>query len=84
MKNDNDHPIRFGCHFPRDPEPSEFVAVNLSVHDRECIGCQTHGRHIMLSFTRMGDPVVYDLFLTKSQTMNLASALLDDLANTAQ
>lgn len=61
---------------PREPEPSEFLADALSVNDRKCIGCMTHGKDIMISFTRKGDPVVYDLFLTHEQATTLVTALL--------
>lgn len=61
---------------PRDPGPTEFLAESLSVHNRECIGCQTHGRDTMISFTRKGDPVVYDLFLNAEQRVSLATQLV--------
>lgn len=65
---------------PRDPEPSEFLAESLSVHNRKCIGCMTHGKDIMISFTRKGDPMVYDLFLTYEQAKNLTVSLLELVA----
>lgn len=65
----------------RDPEPSEFIAESLSVHDQNCIGCQTHRRHVMVSFTRKGDPAVYDLFLTEHQTTRLAAKLREQVVN---
>lgn len=60
--------------------PSEFLADTLSVHNQNCIGCMTHRRHVMVSFTRKGDPVVYDLFLTHEQAKNLTVSLLDLVA----
>lgn len=65
---------------PRDPEPSEFLAESLSVHNRKCIGCMTHRKDIMISFTRKGDPMVYDLFLTYEQARNLTESLLELVA----
>lgn len=65
---------------PRDPGPTEFIAESLSVYNQECLGCQTHGRHVMVSFSRKGEPLVYDLFLTREQAKNLTVSLLDLVA----
>lgn len=61
---------------PRDPGPTEFLAESLSVHNRKCIGCLTHGMDTMISFARKGDPVVYDLFLKSHLSGFLLESLL--------
>ena len=67
---------------PRPPEPSEFVAKTLSVHGPKSVGCQTHGRHAMVSFTREGDHTVYDLLLTADQAARLIDGLVSIVSPT--
>lgn len=62
---------------PRPPAATEFIAKSIRAYGPDCIGCLTHGKDVMISFAREGDPVVYDLFLTRGQVIKLTTSLLD-------
>lgn len=62
---------------PRPPAATEFIAKSIRAYGPDCIGCLTHGKDVMISFAREGDPVVYDLFLTYEQATKLTAALLN-------
>lgn len=60
----------------------EIVAENSSVHGRNCIGCKTYERDIMLSF--LEGSVVHDVFLTQEQANALLKQLTERVKQNAQ
>lgn len=58
------------------PSDSEFIATNVGVNGKRCVGCIRHDRPIMVSFMREGDERVYDPFLTEEQRRELIRGLV--------
>lgn len=64
---------------------TEFLAENVAVYGKKCIGCQRWDRDIMVSFMdenkkhESGVKECFDLFLTTEQTINLKDRLLQEL-----
>lgn len=69
---------------------TEFLAENVKVHGKSCIGCQRWDRDIMVSFTdenkkhKSGVAECFDLFLTTEQATKLRDKLTKELEKNAK
>jgi hypothetical protein len=59
-------------------DKNEHFPTNISVGDKDCMGCQRWEMDIMISHSD-GDGNTHDVFLTKKQATKLALTLLDRL-----
>lgn len=64
---------------------TEFLAENVTVHGKNCVGCQRWDRDIMVSFMDKnksydgGIGTYFDLFLTTEQAIRLRDGLTKEL-----
>lgn len=65
------------------PTPQEIEVSSIRAYGPSCYGCQRHGKHIMVSFSRPEDKptnAVTDLFLTRDQGQQLLDELTEQMA----
>ena len=56
---------------------NEVKVKNITIHDKNCIGCKKHNRFTMISYMTNENEIIHDLFLTKEQV----EYLLKELSN---
>ena len=56
---------------------TEVNVKNITVHDKNCIGCKKHDKYIMISYMDHNDKNnnIIDLFLTQNQAYHLLNTL---------
>ncbi len=54
---------------------TEFMVTGISAFDKDVNGCLRHKKHCMITFTKVDDKTIYDLFLDKDQTIRLQKQL---------
>lgn len=60
----------------RNYESTEKEITTIQAHDKNCIGCDRHGKYVMISYESTQDDEIIDLFLTQSQAKYLSERLL--------
>ncbi len=63
----------------RDPSKNEYFPTDISIHDSECIGCQTWNKEIMISATvpdKEGIVTFMDMFLDRKSTKDFFESVI--------
>ena len=69
--------IEYCIKYILDYTETEVNVKNITVHDKNCIGCKKHDKYIMISYMDHNDKNnnIIDLFLTQNQAYHLLNTL---------